>query len=223
MSPLSQSNWAGGQTDILKTLLDVYLLSSNFATLIFNRKISATGASTVMYIQSLRLWRGDSVYHPDVGWLRCLSWLIGMRRPDDRMGKGTDSHVFFCILSGKGSAGQHMVQKMKRAVQSLIATMLLLISTCGCNSYSYNIFGSISGTITDSESGQPIPAAAITIVPGSATQQTSYDGRFSFTGLEEGQYTVSVQKSGYQANRKNVTVVSDETTETIIQLSAIPQ
>ncbi len=105
----------------------------------------------------------------------------------------------------------------------LTAIVFALISICGCNNYSYNIFGSISGTVTDSESGLPISAAAVTLVPGSSTKQTASDGKFEFTGLEEGLYTISVQKSGYQANRKNITAISDETVETIIQLSVIPQ
>lgn len=112
---------------------------------------------------------------------------------------------------------------MKMTATYLITIAFTLISICGCNNYSYNIFGSISGTVTDSESGLPIPAAAVTLVPGSSTQQTASDGKFEFTDLEEGLYTISVQKSGYQANRKNITVISDETIETIIQLSVIPQ
>ena len=50
-----------------KTLLDVYLLSSNFANLVL-KEDTATGTSiSVMTIQSLRFWRGALHIIPDVG------------------------------------------------------------------------------------------------------------------------------------------------------------
>lgn len=112
---------------------------------------------------------------------------------------------------------------MKKAALSIIAFAFLLLSSSGCDSYSYNIFGSIEGTVTDAESGQPLRNAVITLVPGSSSTQTGEDGRFVFSDLDEGQYTVSVQKSGYQANRRNVTVISDETVSILVSLSVIPQ
>lgn len=86
-----------------------------------------------------------------------------------------------------------------------------------------DIYGSISGKVTDVASGEPLSAAQVTLIPGANTIQTSSDGTFVFSGLEEGQYTVSVQKDGYQANRKNVTVVSGEKTEITVTLAIIPK
>jgi len=54
------------------------------------------------------------------------------------------------------------------------------------------------------------------------TTQTGSDGSFSFLGLDEGQYVVSVQKTGYQSNRKNVTIVSGETVSVVVPLTVIP-
>ena len=87
----------------------------------------------------------------------------------------------------------------------------------------FDIYGSISGKVTDVSTGEPLNAAQVTLVPGANTIQTSSDGTFVFSGLEEGQYTVSVQKDGYQANRKNVTVVSGEASEVIVTLTEIPK
>ena len=57
--------WVG--ITYLKTLLDVYLLSSNFANLVL-KEDTATGTSiSVMTIQSLRRWRGILYIIPDVG------------------------------------------------------------------------------------------------------------------------------------------------------------
>lgn len=107
-----------------------------------------------------------------------------------------------------------------RFLAGVVLPVLLLLS-CG-NDYDVDIYGKISGKVTDSSSGNPIEAAQVTLVPGARTVQTTADGTFSFSDLEEGQYTVSVQKDGYQANRKNLRVMSGETTETVVTLTAIP-
>lgn len=98
----------------------------------------------------------------------------------------------------------------------------LLLCSCG-GDYSLDIYGTISGKVTDFSTGESLHGAQVTLVPGSRTQQTSTDGTFWFDALEEGQYTVSVQKSGYQANRKNLNVTSGETTEVVVALTVIPQ
>lgn len=86
-----------------------------------------------------------------------------------------------------------------------------------------DIYGSISGIVTDVSTGESLTAAQVTLIPGANTIQTSSDGSFSFSGLDEGQYTISVQKDGYQSNRKNVTVVSGEKTEITVTLEIIPK
>lgn len=113
---------------------------------------------------------------------------------------------------------------MKSFFRILAGVMLPVFILASCkNDYALDIYGSISGTVTDSKSGEPLPAAQVTLVPSARTIQTAADGTFSFAGLDEGQYTVSVQKDGYQSNRKNVTVVSSEVTEVVVSLTIIPR
>ena len=113
---------------------------------------------------------------------------------------------------------------MKSIFRFLAGILLPMMLLGSCKSdYTLDIYGAISGKVTDVSSGAPLPAAQVTLIPSSKTVQTTDDGTFSFTGLEEGQYTVSVQKDGYQANRKNVTVVSGETTELVVPLTEIPK
>ena len=110
-----------------------------------------------------------------------------------------------------------------KSISRFLAGVLLplaLLSSCKSD-YTLDIYGTISGKVTDVSTGNPLPAAQVTLVPSSKTIQTTEDGTFSFSGLDEGQYTVSVQKDGYQANRKNVTVVSGETTDIVVTLSVI--
>lgn len=113
---------------------------------------------------------------------------------------------------------------MKLVIRSVVGFMLPVLFFISCGSdYTLDVFGSISGTVTDSVSGDVLSAVQVTLVPGANTVQTSSDGAFSFSSLEEGQYTISVQKEGYQANRKNVSVISGETTEVVVTLSVIPK
>ena len=108
-----------------------------------------------------------------------------------------------------------------RFLTGIIVPALLLWSCA--DDYTIDVFGTISGLVTDSTTGEPISVAQVTLIPGANTIQTAADGAFSFTRLDEGQYTVSVQKDGYQANRKNVAVVSGETTNVVITLYLIPK
>jgi len=111
---------------------------------------------------------------------------------------------------------------MKR-IFVFICALLLTGILAGCGSTTYDIFCSISGTISDYESGEPIPNASITMLPGPMTQLSGQDGTFTFSDLDEGQYTFSVQKNGYQPNRKTVSAISGETVEITIQLQKISE
>ena len=70
-----------------KTLLDVYLLSSNFANLVL-KEDTATGTSiSVMAIQSLRFLRGAYCIS-SLTWASYVAYpLSGQRRPDDGMSR----------------------------------------------------------------------------------------------------------------------------------------
>ena len=111
---------------------------------------------------------------------------------------------------------------MKRGLSLFfLGASLLLLS--GCNSYKYDIFCSVSGVVTDVDDGFPLANVSVTIIPGGNSVQTASDGKFEFSQLTEGQYTISAQKSGYQSNRKNITAVSGETISTHISLAKIPK
>lgn len=113
--------------------------------------------------------------------------------------------------------------KMKRVFSLVTALLLSAFLFCSCgDDYTLDIYGSISGQVTDYTSGDPLINAQVTLIPGAKTTQTGSDGSFSFSGLDEGQYVVSVQKNGYQSNRKNVTVISGETVSVVVPLTLIP-
>ncbi len=92
---------------------------------------------------------------------------------------------------------------------------------CSCSDDDPGIFATLSGTVTDYETGAPIENATVTLSPSNTTQITDETGSFCFDGLDVAQYTISVRKAGYYTNRKNVTAISGEKMEANITMTKI--
>ena len=88
--------------------------------------------------------------------------------------------------------------------------------------YSYDYLGDIEGTIIDISTREPISDASVVLLPAIKTINTNSDGSFKFYDLDPGQYSITVQREGYQTNRKNVVVVAGGCVTTVIDLSLIP-
>lgn len=110
----------------------------------------------------------------------------------------------------------------RRNVLRCTLAMLLLVCLTGCDSTDYEIFAKIQGTVTDYQTGIPLENVSITLSPSGISTQTDADGFYQFSDLDVQQYTLTVQKSGYQPNRKTVAAVSGETLRVNIQLMSIP-
>lgn len=110
---------------------------------------------------------------------------------------------------------------MKHLLRFGGVVLFLITLLCSCKNENLDIFGSISGKVTDSSTGNPLSAVQVTLVSGGKTIQTTDDGTFSFSELDEGIYKVLAQKEGYKTNYKDVKVVSGEKTETVITLEII--
>lgn len=100
---------------------------------------------------------------------------------------------------------------------------LFIISYSCSNNDDYEIFSQINGTITDYQTGVPIENASVVLSPLGISQQTDDTGYYNFEELDAQQYTIIVQKTGYQPNRKTITAISGETINVNIQLTLIPQ
>ncbi|MBQ9864694.1 MAG: carboxypeptidase-like regulatory domain-containing protein [Bacteroidales bacterium] len=99
---------------------------------------------------------------------------------------------------------------MKRIIiLTLCAALLTLASSC--NKIQYDLFGNISGTVIDVDTDEPIAGSTVTLSPGGLNTYTGSDGHFAFNEIDAQQYTITVQKTGYQANRKTIEVLSGET------------
>lgn len=111
---------------------------------------------------------------------------------------------------------------MKRLVRFFLISLISLFFS-GCNTYEYDFYGNINGTVTDYEDNSPIEGASVLLMPGSKTITTFSDGTFVFEDIAAGKYTISAQKSGYQSDRKTVEISSGEDVSTAVSLKRIPE
>lgn len=94
---------------------------------------------------------------------------------------------------------------MKKPLLLLIVLMAL---TTSCDPVIYDTFCTISGTVIELDTGDPVRQATVTLSPSGKNTYTGDDGHFEFLDLDARQYTVTVQKTGYVTNRKTVTTVA---------------
>src|SRR5215203_4280127 len=77
--------------------------------------------------------------------------------------------------------------------------------------FSQSVAGSISGIVTDS-SGGVIPNATVTLLSeqrgSSRNVQTDGEGRFLFSTLQPGPYTVKIEREGFQTLQKTNTILT---------------
>jgi len=78
---------------------------------------------------------------------------------------------------------------------------------------------SISGKITDQQTGQPLPGATITIQNTSVATNTA--GMYSFSNLNADNYTLKVTYIGYQPVQKNLVLRNDQTINFSLNLSTV--
>ena len=71
--------------------------------------------------------------------------------------------------------------------------------------------GAIQGTVTDGETGEPLPGVNVVIPSLTIGAATNLDGEYEITRVPEGEHTVRAGFVGYQTHRKTVTVSAGET------------
>jgi TonB-dependent SusC/RagA subfamily outer membrane receptor len=74
------------------------------------------------------------------------------------------------------------------------------------------LVGSISGTVTDAKSGEPLPGANVRIEELSRGAATDEEGNYTIEGLENGAYTIKVSFIGYDTAEESITVEEGENT-----------
>jgi hypothetical protein len=108
---------------------------------------------------------------------------------------------------------------MKRKIITGTVLLLMGIIFNACPTKDYDTFSTLYGVVSDSETKSPISGVDVMLSPGGKTKTTGSDGMFEFTDLDAQQYTITVQKTGYQTNRKTISAVSGEKTEANISMT----
>ncbi len=107
---------------------------------------------------------------------------------------------------------------MKKLIIWFVGTLCLFVIV-SCAKDEENLSGTISGIVTEyASSNTPIAGATVTVNGKGLSKTTGSDGRFEFTGLEPGTYTIAVKANNYQTNTKQVTVYAGQKANCDIQL-----
>ncbi|MFK7972514.1 MAG: TonB-dependent receptor [Bacteroidia bacterium] len=73
--------------------------------------------------------------------------------------------------------------------------------------------GTLSGKVTDSETGEPLPSAAVVIIGTYKGSNTKADGTFVIKDIKPGDYSIRVAYVGYTEKRFNgITITANKTT-----------
>lgn len=104
---------------------------------------------------------------------------------------------------------------MKKVFLFAVLAMLFV----GCTEDEYTLFGTISGTVTDINTGEPIGNVSLTISPSGKTSVTGSDGNYEFVDLEATQYKIQARHAIYKTDTKTVNVLAGETVRGDMQLT----
>ncbi len=109
---------------------------------------------------------------------------------------------------------------MKKII--FLSLVALLAFSCAKNIEDKNTTGDIVGIVYDNSVGEPIPVAKVSLKETGKTAVTGTDGSYSFTGVEAGEYTITVTKKGYNDGSNTVTVKADSKVQCDILMERIP-
>lgn len=97
-------------------------------------------------------------------------------------------------------------------MRNIFILLFMLLYLYGCSDHDkVKVFGEIKGVVKDELTGKLLSEVNVAIAPGGNSQTTTGEGSFFFEGLDEGNYTLTYTKSGYESQTKNITVKSGET------------
>lgn len=95
-----------------------------------------------------------------------------------------------------------------KAFKNKCLYLLVLLLVISCAKDEEDLTGSIYGKVTDTQSGEVLHGATVTLTPGGISRTTGDDGTYEFLNLEPGQYQVEARKADYVTNTKSVSVVT---------------
>jgi len=85
-------------------------------------------------------------------------------------------------------------------------TFALIIFFICCSLMGLAQTGTVSGTVTDSETGEPLPFCNVFISNSTIATTTDFDGNYTLENVPEGEFEVGFSFIGYQAQQKSATI-----------------
>ena len=80
-------------------------------------------------------------------------------------------------------------------------------------------YGSISGSVFDSESGNPLANVTLYTIPATVVLSSGAEGTFTFNNIEPGSYSLIAKKTGYDSAQVTINVIAGITAAADIQLT----
>ncbi|WP_263831284.1 SusC/RagA family TonB-linked outer membrane protein [Salinibacter sp.] len=103
---------------------------------------------------------------------------------------------------------------MKRLIPSVVFGFSLLLLPA----LAWAQQGTVTGTVTEAETGSPLPGATVQIVEEGSGAASDSDGQYRISGVPAGEQTIRVSFVGYQQQERTVNVPSGGTVRVNFQL-----
>jgi thermitase len=119
-------------------------------------------------------------------------------------------------------AGGYEVTASKEGYQSASLTVNVIsggTSTANIPLNEVVLPGSITGSVTDAETGSPIAGA--TVSDGTRTAATDTSGEYTLADVPEGTYQVTASKEGYESSSVTMNVISGDTAVANLSLNEV--
>ena len=107
-----------------------------------------------------------------------------------------------------------------KKIYFLILTLIVTVAITSCSEDTIDVelTGSLMGTVTDEETGDPLEGVTITTNPASTTVLTEADGTFVIPIINVDDYSVQAELDDYQTGFEPVAITEDDTSVVIIEL-----
>jgi iron complex outermembrane recepter protein len=108
---------------------------------------------------------------------------------------------------------------MKKTIFYFVVVFLFVSQTEAKNSFENLFSGTITGIVTNAETGEPVSYAYLHLESINRTTTTDREGRFELRNVPEGSHTIQIHRIGYVTQSRTITVERDEETRLSFQMS----
>ena len=112
------------------------------------------------------------------------------------------------VLDGRGAPRAHALSALFRSLLFVVAMLLPGVALAQT--------GTLSGTVTDSETGDPLPGANVFVVELGSGAATDIDGLYTLTDIGAGSYTIRVSFIGFKSVEQAYTISAGSNTLDVV-------